>query len=173
VMNRPCNISETRLVGIKGRCMWKRLLISSSTIGQDMTVLRFPPELWLHIASEGGLQRPEYRALVLVNKHFFNTFTHMLYSDLVISFPHPLNFPPIYNSASAFAMGGPRLEMLLDRLQSNEALRNYVRTCRIDFLQYSSAQIYRDIVSGHAGMYDTFGDTVIMSLLGTRLGFSM
>jgi hypothetical protein len=121
----------------------------------------------MHIASEGGLQRPEYRALVLVNKHFFNTFTHMLYSDLIISFPRPLNFPPIYDSASTFAMGGPQLEMLLDRLQSNQALRNYVRTCRIEYLQYSPAQLYRDKIAGHAGMYDTFGDAVIMSLLGT------
>jgi hypothetical protein len=112
----------------------------------------------MHIASEGGLTRSDYRALVLVSKYFF---THMLYSDFIMYIPAPRN----HIVASTFVMAGPKLEMLLERLQSNQDLRNYVRTCQIENLRYATEHFYHRRLSGRRGMYDAFAEAV-MSLIG-------
>lgn len=127
----------------------------------NMTALSLPTEIWVAIAKQGRFKSSAYSSLVVVSKDFFYTFTPMLYANVRIKFPSPLNFPPVYDTTSEFSMAGPRAENLLNRLKSDHVLKSYVRSCRVEHLRYTQAQKYRDQVAGYAGKYETFEDAVM------------
>jgi hypothetical protein len=95
-----------------------------------MSHVFLPVELWIKIAADGCFRRKTYYSLVLVSRTFYDFFIPMLYASLEIQLNQKkLSLPR--SRSSKFKLAGLAIQHLLDRLNSNETFRGYVRDIHI------------------------------------------
>lgn len=91
-------------------------------------MLNLPTELWIDIGSQPCVRRMDLLALMRVNWAFHDIFIRVLYSSVHIHFETPANITNLSDSRPTFS---PSVQCLLDRLESDNRLRNCVQECKI------------------------------------------
>lgn len=111
-----------------------------------MSQLWLPTELWIKISTDNPLGLGERRSLVLVNKHFYEIFTPLLYSDLTFRL-----YISKFAKMAASHTSACYLTHLNDRLGTSDKFRSYVRNCR--FILLNDCRVTEKSKLGSAFMY--------------------